>query len=129
MKSEPDVFSINDLKGKKSEAWDGVRNYQARNFMRAMKKGDVFLFYHTGDERSVVGIGKVVKEHHPDPTDETGAFSCVDVAYQETFKNKVPLSKIKANPALSSLKLVTHSRLSVMQVSAKEWETILEMSR
>lgn len=128
MKSEPDVFSINDLQTKKSEPWDGVRNYQARNFMQAMKKGDLFFFYHTGNERAVVGIGKVVKEHYRDPTDETGAFSCVDVTYQETFKNKVSLLEIKANPALSGLKLVTHSRLSVMPVSAKEWEIIVKMS-
>jgi predicted RNA-binding protein with PUA-like domain len=129
MKSEPDVFSIDDLKSKKYEPWDGVRNYQARNFMQGMKVNDLFFFYHTGEVRAVVGIGKVVKEHYPDPTDEMGAFSCVDVTYQETLKNKVALSEIKANPALSALKLVTHSRLSVMPVSAKEWGIILKMSK
>ena len=129
MKSEPEVFSLDDLKAKEVEAWDGVRNYQARNFMQVMKVNDLFFFYHTGDERAVVGVGKVVKEHYPDPTDVTAAFSCVDVIYQETFKNKVFLSDIKANPKLATLKLVTHSRLSVMPVSPKEWEIILKMSQ
>lgn len=129
MKTEPEVFSIDDLKRKKSEPWDGVRNFQARNFMQQMKSGDQFLFYHTGDERRVVGIGKVIRTHYPDPTDETNKFSCVDVEYVDTLKNPVPLATIKATEALSKLKLVTHSRLSVMPVSKEEWETIIKMSK
>ncbi len=130
MKSEPEAWSWAEQKkeGAKGAEWDGVRNFQARNNMRAMKKGDLAFFYHSGDEKQAVGIVKVVKEAHPDSTDSTGQWECVDVAAVAELPNPVTLAAIKANPKLASMVLVRNSRLSVQPVTAQEWSIICKMA-
>jgi predicted RNA-binding protein with PUA-like domain len=129
-KSEPDAWSWDQQKkeGAKGAEWDGVRNYQARNVMRQMKKGDLGFFYHSGEERRVVGVVKVVAEAHPDSTDGTGIWECVDVAAVSAVKKPVTLAKIKATKSLKDMVLVNNSRLSVQPVSAGEWVSILKMA-
>ena len=123
LKSEPDAWSWDRQKreGAKGAEWDGVRNYQARNHMRVMKKGDLALFYHSGDERQAVGIVKVIAEAHPDSTDGTGKWECVDVAAVQDLPRPVTLAMAKAEPKLKDMVLVNNSRLSVQPVSASEW--------
>ncbi len=130
MKSEPEAWSWAEQKkeGAKGAEWDGVRNFQARNNMRAMKKGDLAFFYHSGDEKRAVGIVKVVKEAHPDSTDSTGQWECVDVAAVAELPNPVTLAAIKANSKLASMVLVRNSRLSVQPVTAQEWSIICKMA-
>ena len=146
MKSEPEEFGIDDLRTRprKTEPWDGVRNYQARNFMRdEMKKGDLVLFYHSNCEvPGVVGIAKVVKEGYPDPTafdpedkhydpksdPDEPRWYLVDVQYVRKTKRTIPLAELKANPALEGMALVRKgNRLSVMPVAPEHWEAILAM--
>lgn len=129
MKSEPDVFSYDDLVKKGSEHWDGVRNYTARNNMRAMKKGDKALFYHSNIGKAVVGIITIVKEAYQDPTTDEIAWVCVDVAPNQKLKNPVTLAAIKANPNLAEMQLIKQSRLSVSAVTKEEFEEILKMSK
>lgn len=126
LKSEPDDWSWDQQKkeGRKGAEWGGVRNYQARNNMRAMKKGDLGFFYQTGEEKRVVGIVKVVKEAHPDSTDDTGLWECVDVAAVTDLPKPVTLAEIKANAKLKDMVLVRVSRLSVQPVSPQEWSII-----
>jgi predicted RNA-binding protein with PUA-like domain len=127
IKSEPDVYGYDQLVAEGRGRWDGVRNYQARNNLRAMQEGDLCLFYHSNIGLEVVGIAKVVREHYPDPTADKGDWSCVDVAPLKAFKKPVPLSDIKARPELQQLLLVRNARLSVMPVSSDEFFTILDM--
>jgi predicted RNA-binding protein with PUA-like domain len=129
MKSEPEAWSWDQQKkeGAKGAEWDGVRNFQARNNMRAMKKGDLAFFYHSGDEKQAVGIVKVVKEVHPDSTDPTGQWECVDVAAVKALPSPVTLAEIKATPALKSMVLVKNSRLSVQPVTEAEWRKVCAM--
>ena len=147
MKSEPQAFSIADLKSrpKKTERWDGVRNYQARNFMRAMKKGDLAFFYHSSCAvPGVYGIMEIARASYPDPTawdpenhhydpkstPERPLWDMVDVRFRREFKRPVTLTAIKAQAALKSMRLVQRgSRLSVMPVTAKEWNTILKLEK
>ncbi len=147
MKSEPQAFSIADLKSrpKKTEHWDGVRNYQARNFMRAMKKGDLAFFYHSSCEApGVYGIIEIARaacpdhtawdpeNHHYDPrsTPERPLWDMVDVRFKREFKRPVTLSAIKAQASLKAMRLVQRgSRLSVMPVTAKEWNAILKLEK
>ena len=129
MKSEPDVFSYDDLVKKGSEHWDGVRNYTARNNMRAMKKGDKALFYHSNIGKAVIGIITIVKEAYQDPTTDEVAWVCVDVAPNEKLKNPVTLAAIKANPNLADMQLIKQSRLSVSAVTKEEFDEILKMSK
>lgn len=126
MKSEPETWSWAQQKteGKKGAEWDGVRNFQARNNMRAMKKGDLALFYHSGAEKACVGIVKVVVEAHPDSTDGTGQWECVDVAAVADLPRPVTLAEIKATPQLKDMVLVKNSRLSVQPVTAAEWRKL-----
>ncbi len=128
-KSEPDVFSWNDLvtRGPKGEAWDGVRNYQARNNMRAMKVGDLGFFYHSNEGKEIVGIVRVVALAHPEAKDETGKWECVDVAAVMPVPQPVSLDDAKASPELSDMVLVNNSRLSVQPVSADEWKIICKL--
>ena len=105
-----------------------MRNYQARIIMRQMKKGDLGFFYHSGEERRIVGVVKVVAEAHPDSTDGTGVWECVDVAAVSDVKKPVTLAEIKATRALKSMVLVNNSRLSVQPVSAGEWAIISKMA-
>ena len=128
LKSEPDAWSWeNQVKGGAS-MWDGVRNYQARNNLKEMKKNDLCFFYHSVTERSIVGIVKVVKEYYPDPTDKTGRFVVVDVKATKKLKNPVSLDQIKENNKLKDIALVKQSRLSVMPLKKTEWEIIIKMS-
>jgi predicted RNA-binding protein with PUA-like domain len=129
MKSEPEAWSWDQQKkeGAKGAEWDGVRNFQARNNMRAMRRGDLAFFYHSGDERQAVGIVKVVKEAHPDSTDGTGQWECVDVAAVKALPQRVTLAEIKATPALKAMVLVRNSRLSVQPVTDSEWRKVCAM--
>ena len=129
LKSEADTWSWDQQKaeGRKGAEWGGVRNFQARNNMRAMKKGDLGFFYHTGGEKRVVGIVKIVKEAHPESTDPTGQGECVDVAAVSDLPQPVTLAGIKAEPRLKSMVLVRNSRLSVQPVTAAEWRKICAM--
>jgi len=129
MKSEPDVFSWEMLKarGKRGESWDGVRNFQARNNMKAMKLGDLAFFYHSNIGKEVVGIMEVAKLAHPDPTDDTGRWQCVDMRAVEDLPNPVSLVAIKDNPKLAAMSLVNSARLSVQPVTAEEWAEVCRM--
>jgi len=130
MKSEPSTWSWEEQKkeGPKGAEWDGVRNYQARNNMRAMKKGDLAFFYHSIGEKACVGIVKVVVEAHPDSTDTTGKWECVDVAAVEDLPRPVTLDEIKATPKLADMVLVNNSRLSVQPVTAAEWKAVCALA-
>lgn len=130
MKSEPSTWSWEDQKkeGAKGAEWDGVRNYQARNNMRAMKKGDLAFFYHSIGEKACVGIVKVVVEAHPDSTDTTGKWECVDVAAVADLPRPVTLDEIKATPKLADMVLVNNSRLSVQPVTAAEWKAVCALA-
>jgi predicted RNA-binding protein with PUA-like domain len=123
MKSEPDVFSWDDLVTRKIAPWDDVRNYQARNNMKAMAIDDRVFFYHSNIGREVVGIMRVVRDHYPDPADPR--FVLVDVTPVQKLKTPVTLAMIKAHPELQNIALIKQSRLSVMPITDLEWEVIL----
>jgi predicted RNA-binding protein with PUA-like domain len=129
LKSERETWSWDQQKesGRKGAEWTGVRNYQARNNMRAMKDGDLGFFYLSGGDKSVVGIVKVVNEAHADSTDNTGQWECVDVAAVTDLPKPVTLAEIKANPKLAGMVLVRNSRLSVQPVSPTEWSMICKL--
>ena len=128
LKSEPDAWSWNNQVKEGASMWDGVRNYQARNNLKEMKKNDLCFFYHSVTERSIVGIVKVVKEFYPDPTDKTGRFVVVDVKATKKLINPVSLDQIKENSKLKDIALVKQSRLSVMPLKKTEWDIIIKMS-
>jgi predicted RNA-binding protein with PUA-like domain len=125
-KSEPDAWSWEQqkAKGAKGEPWSGVRNFTAANNMKAMKKGDRGFFYHSGEERSIVGIVEVIGVYRPDPTDEKGRFGLVDVKAVRDVPKPVTLAEIKANPKFKDMALVKFSRLSVQPVTDAEWKLI-----
>ena len=131
MKSEPSTWSWEQQvkAGAKGEGWDGVRNYQASNNMKKMAIGDLCFFYHSVKERDIVGIVKVIKTYHPDPTDKSKRFGMVRVAKHKTLKNKVNLDQIKNDDRLSHLALVKQSRLSVMPIDKKSWAIICKLGR
>lgn len=128
-KSEPGGWSWEQQvkRGAKGEQWNGVRNYQANNNMKAMRKGDLGFFYHSVDEKSIVGIVEVIREHQPDPTDESGRFGLVTVRAVKPMPKPVSLAQIKAEPRLKNLALVRQSRLSVTPVDADSWSIICKM--
>lgn len=126
-KSEPDVWSWQQQVKKGIEPWNGVRNYQAANNMKAMRIGDLGFFYHSNIGKEIVGIVEVVKEYYPDPTDETGRFGMVNVKAVKPFKTPVTLANIKTTKTLSDMALIRQSRLSVSPVSTKEWTHICKM--
>ena len=128
LKSEPDAWSWDNQVKEGASMWDGVRNYQARNNLKEMKKNDLCFFYHSVTERSIVGIVKVVKEYYPDPTDKTERFVVVDVKATKKLKNPVSLDQIKENSKLKDIALVKQSRLSVMPLKKNEWDIIIKMS-
>jgi len=128
VKSEPNTWSWDDHVKAGVTQWDGVRNYQARNHMKAMQLGDLVLMYHSGKERSVVGLLQVVKEYYPDPTDPTDRFGMVDLKALQPVNQPVTLAQIKAQPALADIALVRHSRLSVMPLDTKPWNLICKMA-
>ncbi len=128
VKSEPFKWSWDMHVKKGVQGWDGVRNYQASNNMKAMKIGDRAFFYHSNEGKEIVGIVEVVGEYHPDPTDENGKFGMVDFKAVEPVKNPVTLARIKDTPALKDMALLKQSRLSVSPVTKKEWDLILKMA-
>ena len=128
LKSEPNSWSWDNQVNDGASMWDGVRNYQARNNLKEMKKNDLCFFYHSVTEKSIVGIVKVVKEHYPDPTDKTKRFVVVDVKAIKKLKNPVSLDQIKDSKNLKDIALVKQSRLSVMPIKKIEWEEIIKLS-
>lgn len=128
IKSEPGAYSWADLESDKETLWDGVRNYQARNNLKAMKVGDFCLYYHSVNEKQVMGVAKVVKEFYPDPTAKEGDWVVVDVVPEMKLKNPVTLQQVKADERLNDMVLVRNSRLSVQPVKKEEFEVILEIS-
>ena len=129
LKTEPDVFSWETMKarGAKGEPWTGVRNYQARNNMRAMQLGDLGFFYHSNEGKEAVGIVRVIALAHPDPSDDTGKWDCVDVEAVRALVTPVTLIAAKANPKLAAMRLVTDTRLSVQPVTPAEWAEVCRM--
>ncbi|MDH5397309.1 MAG: EVE domain-containing protein [Cyclobacteriaceae bacterium] len=128
IKTEPGTYSWDDLKKDKWTFWDGVRNFQARNNLKAMKTGDLALFYHSVNEKRVMGTAKVIKEHYQDPGTDDDRWVAVDVAFESELKYPVHLSEVKANPQLSEMVLVKNSRLSVQPVTQLEFDFIMDMS-
>lgn len=127
IKSEPGTWSWDDQVSKGVEHWDGVRNHQASNNMKAMKAGDLCFFYHSVNEKRIVGIVEVVTEYYPDHTDKTGRFGMVDVKAVKPLPHPVTLADIKAHPDLQEMALVRQSRLSVQPVDENAWKTICKM--
>ena len=128
-KSEPSTWSWDQqvAKGDAGEEWDGVRNYQARNFMREMAKGDLGFFYHSQSERAVVGIVEVIAEAHPDSTTDDNRWECVDIRAIKPLRRPVTLDEIKSDERLEDMVLVRNSRLSVQPVTAEEWDIICSL--
>jgi predicted RNA-binding protein with PUA-like domain len=127
-KSEPGAWSWDDQVKAGAAEWDGVRNHQANNNMKAMTKGDKGFFYHSVNEKQIVGIVEVVKEHYPDHTDASGRFGMVDVKATEPVETPVTLADIKAEPKLENMALVKQSRLSVVPVAKAEWKLLCKMA-
>lgn len=129
MKSEPSSWAWQNQidRGDSGEGWDGVRNYQASNNMKAMQLGDLAFFYHSVNEKQIVGIVEVIELYHPDPTDSSGRFGMVTVKAVKTMQNPVTLATIKADEKLANMALVRQGRLSVTSVSDEEWHHILKL--
>ena len=126
MKTEPGTYSWADLVRDKKTTWDGVRNFQARNNIKAMKKGDLVFIYHSGDDKSIMGLAEITKEFFPDPKDN--AWAAVEIGHKKKLKTSVPLSMVKGDPHLVSMALVRSARLSVQPVRKEEFDRILELS-
>ena len=129
VKSEPDVYPWERLVAEKKATWDGVRSFEARNNLRAMKKGDLVFFYHSNEGKAVVGVAKVVREAYPDATADEGDWSAVDIAPVKALAVPVSLAQIKADRALTDLALIKKSRLSVVPVSAAHFARILVLGK
>ena len=131
LKTEPDQWSWKDQENHKNKVseWDGVRNFQARNFLKEMSLGDLSFFYHTGKEKRIMGIVKVIKEHFPDKKDKTGEFVSIMVQSYKKFKCPVSLNDIKKHSLLRHLLLIKQSRLSVMNIDSKSWKIICKMGK
>jgi predicted RNA-binding protein with PUA-like domain len=129
LKTEPETFSWDDQvkRGTKGEPWTGVRNFTARRHLKEMKKGDLAFFYHTGDEKQVVGVAEVIRESYPDATDPKAVFVAVDVKAVKPFLKPVTLAAIKDEAKLKDMALVKYSRLSVQPVTAAEWRMVCGM--
>lgn len=127
VKSEPGTWSWDEHVAKGKDSWTGVRNHQAKAHLAAMRPGDQALYYHSGEDKAVVGVSEVVGAAYPDPTDETGKFVAVDLRAVKPLKRPVTLSEIKADPSLKDMVLVKNSRLSVQPVSAEEWKRVVAM--
>jgi predicted RNA-binding protein with PUA-like domain len=126
MKSEPSVYSWTDLERDKKATWDGVRNFQARNNLKAMKKDDLAFLYHSNEDKAIIGIVKIVKENYPDPKDKN--WIVVDIAPIEKLKSSVSLAQIKSDKRLGEMVLVRSSRLSVQPVRKQEFDMIIKLS-
>ncbi|MCI5053348.1 MAG: EVE domain-containing protein [Pelagibacteraceae bacterium] len=131
VKSEPNVWSIDQQKksGSKGTVWDGVRNYQAANNLKTMKKGDLCFFYHSNIGKEIVGVVEVIKEHFIDPTDKEKRFVAVQLKFKQKLKSPVTLENIKQNKELSNLALIKQSRLSVMPIDSKSWKIICKLGK
>ena len=131
MKSEPDVWSIDQQikAGKKGTAWDGVRNYQAANNLKSMRKGDLCFFYHSNIGKEIVGIVEVIKEAYTDKTDQSGRFVAVTVKFVKKLERPITLENVKKNKELSHLSLIKQSRLSVMPIDSKSWKILNNMGK
>jgi predicted RNA-binding protein with PUA-like domain len=127
LKTEPETFSWVDLEKQQTSMWDGVRNYQARNNLRKMTKGDIALFYHSGKNPGIVGLVEIIKEHYPDPTAKEGDWSVVDVKPIRKFNRMITLKEIQQHPSLNNMVLVKISRLSVQPVTIAEYNLILKI--
>lgn len=125
LKTEPDTYSWDRLVKEKKAVWDGIRNFQARKNLKAMKKGDIALIYHTGNEKAVIGLAKVVKEHYPEPADPE--WSVVEISPEKKLKKAITLAQIKADKRLSNMVLVRAPRLSVQPVSEEEFSIITRL--
>jgi predicted RNA-binding protein with PUA-like domain len=128
VKSEPEAYSWSQLLKDGKTAWTGVRNFAARNNLRSMKKGDHVFFYHSGEEKSVVGIARVAKEFYPDPTADEGDWSAVDLVPEKDLSKPVTLAQIKADKILQEMKLVKQSRLSVSPMAEAQFKRLLELA-
>jgi predicted RNA-binding protein with PUA-like domain len=129
VKQEPESYSFSDFQNEGKTDWTGVRNFTARNNLKEMKNGDKVFYYHSGDERAVVGLATVTKTAFPDPTANEGSWVAVELEAGKALKNPVTLAAIKANPKLAEMKLVKLSRLSVSPVKKDEWDEITAMSK
>src|SRR5437588_1546216 len=129
LKTEPETFSWDDQvkRGGKGEPWSGVRNFTARRHLKTMKKGDLAFFYHTGEEKQVVGIAEVIREAYPDKTDPKGVFVAIDVKAVKPLAKPVTLAAVKSEPRLKDMALVKYARLSVQPVTAEEWRMVCAM--
>ncbi len=127
VKSEPGAYSWQQFEKDGKTYWDGVRNYQARNNLKAMKQGDLVLFYHSVNEKQVMGIARVVQEYYQDPTTDDNRWVVVDLVPEKAFNNPVSLSQIKTDDRLENIALVRQARLSVMPLRAEEFDTIVEL--
>ena len=127
VKQEPDSYSWSDFVGEGQTAWTGVRNYTARNNLRKMQKGDEVLFYHSGEDKAVVGVARVTRPAYLDPTAKEGDWSAVDLAPIKSLRRPVTLRQIKSDPRLKQTPLIRQSRLSVMPLTATEFRTIVKM--
>ena len=128
VKSEPEAYSWLQLLKDGKTAWTGVRNFQARNHLRAMKKGDAVFFYHSVSDKQVVGLARVAKEFYPDATAEEGDWSCVDLVPVKPLKHSVPLEVIKSDPVLKEMPLVKQSRLSVTPLTKTQFDQLLTLA-
>lgn len=128
VRSEPDVYSIDDLKRDGKTTWDGVRNNAAALHLKTMKLGDEVIFYHSNIGKEVVGVAKVVKEAFPDPSDPTGRWVAVELGYGRHLPKSVPLPELKAEPALAEMAMIRQSRLSVSPVTPDQWKIVLKMA-
>ena len=129
VKQEPAEFAWADFVRDGRTAWTGVRNFQARNHLRAMKRGDRVLYYHSGEERAVVGVARVEREAYPDPTATEGDWSCVDLVPVKALARPVTLAEIKADPALKDMPLLRQARLSVMPLTAAQFRRVLALGK
>jgi predicted RNA-binding protein with PUA-like domain len=125
LKSEPSTYSYADLVRDGRTVWDGIRNAQALIHLRTMKEGDRALFYHTGDEKAIVGLARIASDPYPDPNGASEKLVVVDLAPEKPLRHPVPLAAVKADPAFASLGLVRHSRLSVVPVPPDQWKRLL----
>ena len=128
VKQEPEAYSWSDFVKERRTAWTGVRNFQARNNLRAMKKGDLVFFYHSVSDKAVIGLARVEKEQYPDPTADEGDWCVVDIVPVKALKRPVTLDQIKADKVLQNMKLVRQSRLSVTPLTETEFERLLLLS-
>ena len=126
VKTEPETYSLDDLSRDKKTTWDGVRNFQARSNLKAMKKGDIAFVYHTGEVKAVVGLAEITKEFFPDPKDNEWA--AVEIGYKKKLKRPVSLAEVKAEKKLTNMYLVRAARLSVQSVTKEEFDLVMAMS-